>query len=504
MHSKNLIAQSIVAMICMVSSPAQSQPGLKSQNEPESEATSVIEDTMDTMVSPDSGVNSGWGEPGETLEALITRLMENREPLPTLPALASNNNLLKEGIKARLSKSLLIYILHPNRGKGVKPEVEDFIELLKQESMLLIRPYTGSCVAQGLPENSLAGWEEWRDSETDRGLLDYVLATEFPAQYLGYLHERGFTVHLDYLPHILQNTRRRDHIGHIIYFYKVQWGFDRLKGWRSQDGKTLYQLALFHNVPVKALDIITFHLDSEAYHSGSRAGKIRWPRYHMINYAQPGPVPSYFTSHYTMELGQLLHSQGLRQGDTEKDGECFYHVVARLFNILEEGLKAGMKSRIRAIQRALQQGGEMSEQDKVILEWIAEDKLESVWHEIDNSQWGALAWFPLAAQTLNQLTGGFSGFQVITPCVYGSDTEPLITLFQYNGMPMEVPGINPDIPIIIHDGVNHWTFAEPVPDEGGIPNDINFQGSEVEPVLINGGEPVFLPQFGAMSLGNPL
>ena len=414
--------------------------------------------------------HSGRGRKGATskrLEQLILSFRKDKKPYRLDQVETDSDNLLKAAIKNKLDDWSLHLIMYAIGGTGVVPDPEDFIETLKQELAEPTSDFVPGAVMRSLPENSLAGWKQWRDKKGN-SLLDYVLATESPLYYLRHTRGLGFPAELDDLPAILQDTRRRDQLECILNDYGFILGGKVLKSWRDSDGRTLYELALFHNVPISALDVINLYT-GQAPDSGRKDDFKPWHYRYIRSMLQQ--LAGQSARSYAFVLNQLLYNNGLQQGHTPKDGLCFYHAIASLFPVSEDALKTEMTRVIQTVLSGFELGQNLH-QHNVILFGMGREGMHSALQDIGNSEWGALSWFSAVAQALYHLIPGFSGFQVITPGHDDANT-PVITLFQFDGTPVEVPGIDSNIPVIFHDGINHWSFAESIPAENVQPESNN-------------------------------
>ncbi len=432
------------------------------------------------------------GATRKRLEEILMASKRDQKPFHLDQVKTESGNLLKLAIKNRLDYSSLYLIMYPSYGEGVTPDTDDFIETLRQELAETSHDLVPGHITRFLPEGSLTSWEQWRDDESGRTLLDIVLATENSLYYFRRIHPLGFPAQLDDLPAILRDTRRRDELEYILNDYGRMLGSEALKNWRDSDGRTLYEHALFHNAPVKALEIIDMHT-GQAVDSGSQilsgkpASKISWHRSYIRNLLQQQTGRSGVSSSYTTALNQLLRDKGLQQGSTPKDGLCFYHAVASLFNVSEDALKAQMTNVIETALAGFQMHQNLHQHHVISHGMGGQQGMQSALQGLQNSQWGELSWFPAVAQALYHLSPDFAGFQVITPG-YDALCTPVITLFQFDGTPVEVSGVDTDIPVIIHDGVNHWSFAEYIPTtivNGQLENNSTSQGtSDSDSIII--------------------
>ena len=372
-------------------------------------------------------------------------------------------NLLQAGIEKRLDYFSMLMIIDSYSSciTGVIPSVDDFIKALKQEIFSQTKNLTTLCILNHLPKGSFAGWDQWRDSN-GKSLLEYILASTVPrVTRLGSLHLLGLPASLNDFSTILSDTRKPEDLWSFVHYYDRKFGSEALKDWRDDSGRTLYELALINNVSAEVLQTITTLTGQKA--SGDLSEKETGLKRYYWQVQPVQQVHNVFA--YQGQLNKMLQENGLQQGVTEKDGLCFYHAVNSLSGVQESSLQAEM---IHVIQTAHDDNwaGAMSPSAYgAIMDSIPDSAMPGVVSAINNLEWVELSWLPAVAQALNHLTQDFNGMQVITPG-YDNSSTPVITLYQPDGISVQLPGININLPTLIHTGQNHWTFAEPI---SGIP-----------------------------------
>ena len=83
--------------------------------------------------------------------------------------------------------------------------------------------------------------------------------------------------------------------------------------------------------------------------------------------------------------------------------------------------------------------------------------------QIESGQWGETPFLPVLVQALNVLVSNFSGLAVMMPD-HNLSSTPVFIVYHPDGQHEQVSSLPSGLPLLIFDGVNHWTFAEP--DQG--------------------------------------
>ena len=314
------------------------------------------------------------------------------------------------------------------------------------------RIFTSSLTAQGI---------NVAETETEYGsLVDYAMAVQHPEYWVvKNLYDR---THIDAtIPQLERAIELSidggDEALPLAVIWKLQEQGVDLTSWRNAKGETFAQYGYRLGVPDRTLSIL--------YYLKNSAKRPPSDFYHSLPsvLVEPSDFQTSDINQYQNSLHSLLTGMNYSEEITPGDGHCFYSALDAMYGVNKARLKQKMLFYLNEILTLVQGGGLLNSIQEAIFESLGNIGIQQAINNISNDQWGEQSYLPLAAATLSQFFEVPSGIYALTPDY--SSSNPVISLYNPDGSIVTLSNIEADVPILVYNGIDHWTYALPLENQ---------------------------------------